>query len=120
MMQFATQNSKPSLADAMTAARTHIEAALNEKATSDAAFRDLLKSNPHAALRELLGNDPVPSLHIRVIEEQPGEITLVLPRAIAQDELPDEVLDYAAGGNAQECWNQFKNDWLFGRFDKKK
>lgn len=120
MMQFATQNSGPSLADTMTAARTHIEPALIEQASASTRFRDLLKSNPHAAIRDLLGNDPVPSLNIRVVEEQPGEITVVLPRAIAQDELPDEVLDYAAGGNAQECWNQFKNDWLFGRFDKKK
>ncbi|WP_186393418.1 MULTISPECIES: NHLP leader peptide family RiPP precursor [unclassified Pannonibacter] len=110
----------PHMTDTMAAARAHIEAALIEKATSDAAFRALLTSNPHAAIRELLGNDPIPSLKITVVEEQAGEVTLVLPRAIAQDELPDEILDYAAGGNAQECWNQFKNDWLFGRFDKKK
>ena len=110
----------PHMADTMVAARAHIEAALIEKATSDAAFRALLTSNPHAAIRELLGNDPIPSLKITVVEEQAGEVTLVLPRTIAQDELPDEILDYAAGGNAQECWNQFKNDWLFGRFDKKK
>lgn len=108
------------MTDTMAAARAHIEAALAGKAASDAAFRELLKGNPHAALRELLGNDPIPSLKITVVEEQAGEVTLVLPRAIAQDELPDEILDYAAGGNAQECWNQFKNDWLFGRFDKKK
>ncbi|WP_430512299.1 NHLP leader peptide family natural product precursor [Pannonibacter phragmitetus] len=110
----------PHMTDTMASARAHIEAALLEKAISDAAFRELLKSNPHAALRQLLGNDPIPSLKITVVEEQAGEVTLVLPRKIAQDELPDELLDYASGGNAQECWNQFKNDWLFGRFDKKK
>lgn len=110
----------PHMTDTMAAARAHIEAALIEKATSDAAFRELLSSNPHAAIHELLGTDPIPSMKITVVEEQAGEVTLVLPRTIAQDELPDEILDYAAGGNAQECWNQFKNDWLFGRFDKKK
>ncbi len=110
----------PHMTDNMAAARAHIEAALIEKATTDAAFRALLTSNPHAAIRELLGTDPIPSLKITVVEEQAGEVTLVLPRKIAQDELPDELLDYASGGNAQECWNQFKNDWLFGRFDKKK
>nr|WP_082205779.1 NHLP leader peptide family RiPP precursor [Pannonibacter phragmitetus] len=104
----------------MARARQHVEEALLAKAGEDAAFRTLLLSDPRAALKQLLGVDPIPSLKIRIIEEQAGEVTLVLPRAIAQDELPDEILDYAAGGNAQECWNQFKNDWLFGRFDKKK
>ncbi len=33
-----------------------------------------------------------------MIEEQPGEVILVLPRNIAQDELPDELLDLASGG----------------------
>ncbi|KND20816.1 hypothetical protein ADZ37_03265 [Pannonibacter phragmitetus] len=106
--------------DPMARARQHVEEALLAKAGEDAAFRTLLLSDPRAALKQLLGVDPIPSLKIRIIEEQAGEVTLVLPRAIAQDELPDEILDYAAGGNAQECWNQFKNDWLFGRFDKKK
>ncbi|MBA4206283.1 MAG: NHLP leader peptide family natural product precursor [Polymorphum sp.] len=104
----------------MARVRQHVEEALLAKAGEDAAFRTLLLSDPRAALKQLLGVDPIPSLKIRIIEEQAGEVTLVLPRAIAQDELPDEILDYAAGGNAQECWNQFKNDWLFGRFDKKK
>ncbi|MEH0069490.1 hypothetical protein V6L77_02700 [Pannonibacter sp. Pt2-lr] len=32
------------------------------------------------------------------MEEAPGEVVLVLPRSIAQDELPDELLDMASGG----------------------
>lgn len=82
----------------MAIARNNIQRTLIEKASEDAAFRKLLKENPHAALRELLGNDPIPSLTIRVIEEQPGEVTLVLPRNVAEDELPDELLDLASGG----------------------
>jgi hypothetical protein len=79
-------------------ARAHIEASLIAKAMEDSAFRTLLKSDPHAALKQLMGNDPIPSLKIRVIEETAGEVTLVLPRQIAEDELPDELLDLASGG----------------------
>ncbi|NBN65089.1 NHLP leader peptide family natural product precursor [Microvirga tunisiensis] len=85
-------------ADGLTKARAHIEAALIARATEDERFRALLKADPHAALKELMGTDPIPSLTIRVVEEQPGEVTLVLPRQIAEDELPDELLDLASGG----------------------
>ncbi|NBN65091.1 NHLP leader peptide family natural product precursor [Microvirga tunisiensis] len=80
-------------------ARQHVEAAVVEKAMSDAAFRKMLVTAPHQAIRELLGVDPIPNMVIRVIEEQPGEVTLVLPRSIAEDELPDELLDLASGGS---------------------
>jgi len=79
-------------------ARTRVEEELLIKASQDAGFRDLLKSDPHAALKDLMGIDPLPSFRITVIEEQAGEITLVLPRAIDQDELPEELLDLASGG----------------------
>lgn len=87
----------------MNTARAHIQTALLERASADASFRDLLKGNPHAALRELFGSDPVPSMTITVIEEGAGEVTLVLPRQIAEDELPDDLLDYAAGGAFKGC-----------------
>lgn len=85
-------------ANPIAQARAHAEKALVERAQTDAAFRDLLKTNPHAALRELLGGDPIPSLKITVLEEQPGEIILVLPTALDQSELPDELLDVVSGG----------------------
>ena len=78
--------------------RAHIEKALVQRAVEDVSFRELLKRDPHAALRELMGNDPIPSLKISVIEEAAGEVVLVLPRSIAEDELPDELLDLASGG----------------------
>ncbi|MEH0076273.1 NHLP leader peptide family RiPP precursor [Pannonibacter sp. Pt2] len=84
--------------DPIAEARQHIEKALVEKAVSDSAFREELKANPHAALKSLLGTNPIPSLKITVVEEAPGEVVLVLPRSIAQDELPDELLDMASGG----------------------
>lgn len=82
----------------MKKARAHLETGLRERAGKDQAFRTLLKADPHAAIRELMGTDPVPSLKIRVIEEGEGEAVLVLPRNIADDELPDEILDLATGG----------------------
>lgn len=80
-------------------ARQHVEAAVIEKAMADAAFRRQLVDAPHQAIRGLLGVDPVPGMTIRVIEEVPGEVVLVLPRVITEDELPDELLDLAAGGS---------------------
>lgn len=84
--------------EGLAKARAHLETGLIARASSDPAFRALLKADPHAALRDLMGSDPIPSMKIRVIEEAPGEVTLVLPRNIADDELPDELLDLASGG----------------------
>lgn len=72
--------------------------ALLEKADQDRAFADLLKTNPHSAIKALFGADPIPDHRIQVIEEQPGEIVLVLPHAIDESELPDALLDLASGG----------------------
>lgn len=84
-------------------ARSLLEADLRSKAGSDAAFRSALMSDPHAVLVDMLGTDPVPGLEIRVLEEAPGEIVLVLPRQIDAGELPDELLDYASGGAYKGC-----------------
>lgn len=86
------------MANTMTAIRNRISAQLTERAESDQAFRALLKTDPHTALRQVVGVDPVPGFKINVIEEQAGEINIVLPASIEQDELPDELLDLASGG----------------------
>ncbi len=87
-----------SFSEAVRDARVHMEKTLLERAASDPAFRALLKSNPHAAIREQFGSDPVPSLKITVLEEEAGEAVLVLPRKVAEDELSDDLLDLASGG----------------------
>lgn len=93
-------------------ARHLLERQLIDKATEDAAFRALLIADPHQALIALLGVDPVPGLTIRVVEEDPGEAILVLPRSLGQDELPDDLLDFASGGAYKGCkgdsWTQDK------------
>lgn len=97
---------------AVANARTQIENRLTARASEDSAFRALLLADPHAALRTLIGDDPIASRRIRVIEERQGEVILVLPRAIEADELPDEMLDFASGGNAKECWWKL-NQWAY-------
>ncbi len=84
----------------ITAVRNQVSAQLIEKAEGDAAFRALLLSDPHRALKDALGIDPIPGLKINVIEEKQGEINIVLPAALAEDELPDELLDLASGGTS--------------------
>ena len=46
------------------------------RAAEDKSFRAALTSNPHAALKQMLGVDPIPAYTIKVVEEQPGEIVL--------------------------------------------
>ena len=96
--------------DLIAQARQHIEKALIEKAMADSAFRKELKANPHAALKALLGTDPIPAMKITVVEEAPGEAVLVLPRSIAQDELPDELLDFASGGTKFSTFLEYGKD----------
>ncbi len=78
-------------------ARPRIEAALVAQTKDDPAFRHLLLTDPHEALKTMLGFDPLPAHAVRVIEEQPGEIILVLPHALGLDELPDALLDIVSG-----------------------
>lgn len=78
--------------------RSRLEDVLRQAAARDAAFRSRLLADPHGAIEALFGADPVSSIKIRVLEEAKGEVILVLPRPMTGDELPDELLDYAAGG----------------------
>ena len=84
-------------------ARALLESELRSKAQGDTVFRARLIADPHAVLVDMLGTDPVPGLSIRIIEEAPGEIVMVLPRQIDAGELPDELLDYASGGAYKGC-----------------
>ena len=102
------------MTDTLRKARSQMEATLIEKAAADGNFRALLTSDPHAAIRAAFGTDPIPSLKLSVIEEAPGEVVLVLPRAIAEDELPDDLLDLASGGADMPEWKKFANDCIPG------
>jgi hypothetical protein len=72
-----------------------------DRAGTDPAFRAQLLENPKSAISETLGIPLPESVAIRVIEEQPGEVVLVLPSQSmrAGAELPDENLEEVAGGS---------------------
>lgn len=77
-------------------ARLACEAFLREKAAGDAEFRARLVSNPAEAVGETFGQAPKGDLTFRVIEEEPGEVVLVLPPL--PGELSDAQLAAASGG----------------------
>ncbi|WP_430512102.1 NHLP leader peptide family RiPP precursor [Pannonibacter phragmitetus] len=76
--------------------RLELEAAIQEKAATDTAFRTALTANPAAALEAAFGIAVQPGISIRIIEEKPGEVSLVLPATA--DELSGKELEDVAGG----------------------
>ena len=97
--------------DPFTQVRRQAETALQERAQTDAAFRTLLIENPHAALKDVFGIDPVPGLKISVVEEKPGEAIIVLPAALDSSELPDELLDLASGGTSFSSFLSYDSNY---------
>lgn len=96
--------------------RIDVEQAIREAAASDAALRARLLAAPTEALTELFGVPPKAELAFRVVEEQPGEVVLVLPAA--SDELSMAELDQASGGGSYTI--RFENRtppafWMFQR-----
>jgi hypothetical protein len=74
---------------------------LVERAEADAEFRaQLLGADPSPAIAAELGIELPADLIVRVVEETPGEVVLVLPAAVASDELSDAQLAGVAGGSA--------------------
>jgi hypothetical protein len=67
----------------------------------DPDFRARLLENPQEAIGEELGTAISSSATFRVIEEQPGEVVLVLPARPMESggALSDEELEQVAGGS---------------------
>jgi hypothetical protein len=82
-------------------ARTGIQQMILDRAESDSQFRDLLMNDPKQAISQEFGATLPPSLNIRVLEEQPGEVVLVLPSQQTQSSaaLSDTELEAVAGGS---------------------
>lgn len=78
--------------------RIELEAAVQSKAAEDAGFRAALRANPAAALEAAFGLAAQPGVTIRVIEEKPGEVALVLPAGAG--ELSGKDLEGVSGGYA--------------------
>jgi hypothetical protein len=70
-----------------------------DRAMQDPDFRTRLLENPQQAIQEELGTS-LTTATIRVVEEQPGEVVLVLPARTTDSgtALSDEDLERAAGG----------------------
>jgi hypothetical protein len=67
-----------------------------ERAQADAAFRTELLTDPRAAIESAFGVTPL--IDVRVIEERPNEVVLVLPSAGLSGEVADDELAQVAGG----------------------
>ncbi len=89
--------------------RKEIEAKIIERAWKDQRFKLLLLKNPRAAFKEL-GIDLPENIEIRIIEEKPNTVTMVLP-ALPKgvQELSAAELEKLAGGtgeNSKGCPTQ--------------
>jgi len=70
-----------------------------ELAMKDPAFRQALLSNPRAALARTFNVQLAEQVTIRVIEEAPNTLTVILPAALpAMQELSDADLQAVTGG----------------------
>lgn len=84
--------------------RQQTEARINMRAWKDPAFREQLKTNPHAALTEM-GMTKVPSnLNIHVAEEDKNQWVIRLyNRPVNYKELSEMELEQVACGEPQEA-----------------
>lgn len=87
---------------ALLSKRMEWELELILKAWEDEDFQKRLVEDPHAVIGEHLGQDIPGSVKINVHEDEPGEITLVVPvkpkMAESSEELTEQDLDKVAGG----------------------
>ena len=77
-----------------------IEAKLIAKAIEDTDFRKALLDDPKAAIEKEFNSSVPEGLSIKVVEEEPNTLTLMLPQQIAGegDTLSDEQLEAVSGG----------------------
>ncbi len=75
--------------------RAAFEGAIRQMAATNPAFRAELSSNPTEALKAAFGLDLPADFNLRVVNEKPGELVLVLPSPVR--ELNDDELDVVSG-----------------------
>jgi hypothetical protein len=90
--------------------RAEMERRLVQRSLEDEDFRQRLLDDPKAAVEQELGTRLPESIEVRVVEESPQTIYLVLPSAspfVEGEELSDRELEEVAGGLSSECTNVF-------------
>ncbi|HKJ56234.1 MAG TPA: NHLP leader peptide family RiPP precursor [Nitriliruptoraceae bacterium] len=78
--------------------RFDIESQVRQRAQRDPDFRARLTEDPRATLEDLLDIE-LGEVTVRVIEEQPGEVVVVLPPAAPSTDLTDAELAGVAAGS---------------------
>ena len=82
-----------------SSSRNRRTAAIVARALEDDAYREALLVNPKAAIQQAFGKELPLGLEVRVVEESPNVVYLVLPPKPVVD-LSDGDLDAVAGGFA--------------------
>lgn len=84
-----------------SSAQSDAQRQIIDRAASDPEFRAELLANPKEAISRQLGIPLPANINVRVIEEQPGEVILVLPARAMQSgsTLSDADLEAVAGGS---------------------
>jgi hypothetical protein len=101
------------MAEPVRPTRRDVEARLIAKAWKDEAFAGELRTDPRAAIARELAVDIPADLEIKVLEETPTTLYLVVPPkppAAATGELTDDDLEQAAGGQSTEYGGMYKSD----------
>ncbi len=78
--------------------RFDIESQLRQRAQREPEFRARLIEDPRATLQDELGIE-LDQVTVRVVEEQPGEVVVVLPPVASESELTDAELAGVAAGS---------------------
>ncbi len=87
--------------------RQHLEQLLIEKAMKDEVFRKQLIDNPVAVIENETGMKIPEAFHIKILEEDPQTVFLILPSVSGQGsemELSEEELESISGGN--DLWSK--------------
>jgi hypothetical protein len=97
--------------------RKQLESIVIEKALKDEQFKSELKSNPSQVIGREIGTAIPSNISIKVLEEDPGTVYIVLPYAAPKkegDELTEMELHTVAGGH--DIWS---SEYECGSFDRK-
>lgn len=94
--------------DEAARSRGTVEQALIRKSLEDESFRQRLLAEPKSTIEQELGERLPAELEVRVLEETPDTLYLVVPSNGAPGELSDNELDAVAGGEeygGHVIWN---------------